>query len=158
MLGLNRPGSSNAAIDLGTDSSSYKLLVLDAVTKDIVAPLIRVDELRNSGVTLHMQIMADRQPIPDVAAVYFVEPSEENVARIVDDASRGIYDTFYLNFSSQIGRELMERLAQDQVDGARARAVQPGEDQGSLCFAFPAGEHGDQQIVVQVARSGGIAP
>ena len=72
MLGLNRPGSSNAAIDLGTDSSSYKLLVLDAVTKDIVSPLIRVDELRNSVVTLHMQIMADRQPIPDVAAVYFV--------------------------------------------------------------------------------------
>jgi hypothetical protein len=72
-----------------------------------------------------MQISSDRQPIPDVAAVYFVEPTEEVVSRIVEDATRGVYDAFYLNFSSHISREMMEKLATGLVEGnAAGRVVQ----------------------------------
>ncbi len=41
--------------------------------QDILAPLLHVNELRRHGVTLHMLLDADRQPIPDVPAVYFVQ-------------------------------------------------------------------------------------
>lgn len=108
-----------------TEDESYKVLVLDSVTKDIVAPLLRVDELRNNGVTLHMQIDSERQPIPDVAAVYFVEPSEENITRIAEDAKQGLYDTFHLNFSSKVSQSMMEKLATHVVEGgASARIAQ----------------------------------
>lgn len=41
--------------------------------QDILAPLLHVNELRKHGVTLHMLLEAERQPIPDVPAVYFVQ-------------------------------------------------------------------------------------
>ena len=58
-----------------------------------------------------MLLDAERQPIPDVPAIYFVQPSEAAVARIVQDVARGLYDTFHLNFSTHIPRPLMEKLA-----------------------------------------------
>ena len=106
------------------DEESYKVLILDDVTKNIVAPLIRVDELRSHGVTLHMQLVSDRQPIPDVSAVYFVEPTEEVIRRIIEDVTKGVYDTFYLNFSSKLSQLMMEKLANGLVEGnASARVV-----------------------------------
>ncbi len=41
--------------------------------QDILAPLLHVNELRKHGVTLHMLLDAERQPIPDVPAIYFVQ-------------------------------------------------------------------------------------
>lgn len=46
-------------------------------------------ELRKHGVTLHMLLDTERQPIPDVPAVYYVQPSEAAVARIVQASGRG---------------------------------------------------------------------
>ena len=53
----------------------------------------------------------ERQPIPDVPAVYFVRATEENVLRIADDAARGLYESMHLNITPALPRALMERLA-----------------------------------------------
>lgn len=55
---------------------------MDKVSQDILATSLRVQDLRDNGVTLHMQLMGDRPPLPDVPAVYFVSPSRENLTRI----------------------------------------------------------------------------
>ncbi|KAI2570846.1 sec1 family domain containing 1 [Homo sapiens] len=34
------------------------------------------------GITLHLLLHSDRDPIPDVPAVYFVMPTEENIDRM----------------------------------------------------------------------------
>lgn len=39
-------------------------------------------KLRKRGVTLHLLLESDREDIPDVPAVYFVEPTAENIQRI----------------------------------------------------------------------------
>ena len=77
MLHFNAPPSA-AGISRHEDDA-YKVLILDHATKDVLAPLLRVNELRRHGVTLHLMLESDRQPIPDVAAVYFVQPTEEAV-------------------------------------------------------------------------------
>ena len=46
--------------------------------------------------------MDKREPIKGVPAVYYVEPTEENVRRIVRDCSAPIYEINYINFSSSI--------------------------------------------------------
>lgn len=43
LLHLNAPASS---LKSGGDDEAYKVLVLDRVTKDIVAPLLRINDLR----------------------------------------------------------------------------------------------------------------
>ena len=117
MLHFNAPqlggggGGGGKGLASGAGEDVYKVLVLDRATQDILAPLLHVNELRRHGVTLHMLLDAERQPIPDVAAVYFVTPSEAAVARICEDVQRGLYDAFHLNFSTHISRPLMEKLA-----------------------------------------------
>lgn len=46
---------------------------MDRFCRDIIAPLLRLNELRRHGVTLHLVLENERQPIPDVPAIYFVQ-------------------------------------------------------------------------------------
>ena len=90
----------------------WKVLILDTYTKQQITPLFNNSDLRKCGVTLHLQIGDKREPIKGVPAVYYVEPTEENVRRIVKDCSSPIYEVNYINFSSSISREMMTLFAQ----------------------------------------------
>lgn len=98
--------------DEGASADEWKVLVYDDVGRDIIAPLLRVADLRKLGVTLHLSLATQRQRIPDVAAVYFIAPTEANVARIIRDVSSAIYESFSLNFTSRLPRGLLETLAE----------------------------------------------
>eukprot|EP00003_Mantamonas_plastica_P022827 TRINITY_DN3953_c0_g1_i8.p1 TRINITY_DN3953_c0_g1~~TRINITY_DN3953_c0_g1_i8.p1 ORF type:complete len:468 (-),score=99.42 TRINITY_DN3953_c0_g1_i8:4-1407(-) len=60
----------------------WKVLVYDEHCRDIIFPLFSVNDLRKFGVTLNLHINTKRQPVADVPAIYFVEPTEENIDRI----------------------------------------------------------------------------
>jgi hypothetical protein len=60
----------------------WKVLVYDRLGQEIISPLLKVNELRENNVTVHLPLVKERFPIPDVPAVYFVEPTQENMKRI----------------------------------------------------------------------------
>lgn len=113
MLNLNQqPNSDGATAVTGSATEEvYKILVLDRYCRDILSPLIHVKDLRKHGITLYFVIDKERQTVPDVPAIYFVQPTPVNIGRIVADASRGLYESFHLNFSSSLPRPLLEELA-----------------------------------------------
>lgn len=100
------PDTSDEAQDV------WKVLVYDTSAREIIAPLLRVADLRSKGVTLHMMLHATRHPIPDVPAVYFVAPTRENVKRVCADSAKGMYASLWVNFTSRISRELLEELGE----------------------------------------------
>nr|XP_018913157.1 PREDICTED: protein sly1 homolog [Bemisia tabaci] len=106
MLNLNESQPSTISYE-----PVWKVLVYDRFGQDIILPLISVKELRELGVTLYVQLHSDRDPIPDVPAIYFCMPSEENLDRIRQDFQNGIYDMYHLNFISAISRQKLEDLA-----------------------------------------------
>lgn len=122
-LNFNSPPGKDAT------SESYKVLVLDRFTKDIIAPLLRLNDLRKHGVTLHLMIENERQPIPDVPAVYFVQPTQSNIDRIVADAAAGLYDTMYLNFTTSVNSKLVEQLAAGAVKAGALQRISKLYDQ-----------------------------
>uniref|UniRef100_A0A7I2YQQ1 Sec1 family domain containing 1 n=1 Tax=Homo sapiens TaxID=9606 RepID=A0A7I2YQQ1_HUMAN len=63
------------------------------------------------GITLHLLLHSDRDPIPDVPAVYFVMPTEENIDRMCQDLRNQLYESYYLNFISAISRSKLEDIA-----------------------------------------------
>ena len=65
-----------------------QVLILDAFTKDLLAPLLKVSELRRHGVTMHLQLHQDRQPIADAPAIYFVCATSDNIQRIIADGAQ----------------------------------------------------------------------
>ena len=61
----------------------------------------------NGLIALH----SERDAVPDVPAVYFCLPSEENLERINRDLESGLYGRFFFNFISPIPRQKLEDLA-----------------------------------------------
>uniref|UniRef100_A0A1B0GMV8 Protein sly1 homolog n=1 Tax=Phlebotomus papatasi TaxID=29031 RepID=A0A1B0GMV8_PHLPP len=106
MLNLNQPQTKTVAAE-----PVWKILIYDRVGQDIISPLISIRELRELGVTLHVQLHSDRDSIPDVPAIYFCAPSDENLGRICQDFQNGLYDVYHLNFISPISRQKLEDLA-----------------------------------------------
>ena len=103
--------------------------MLDQFTKDVIATVLRVQDLRDVGVTLHVyvlllsqvsshstdcnlrQLHSNRPPLPDVPAVYFVTPTLQNVRRIAQDLEKNLYESYLLNFVEPLSRALLEELA-----------------------------------------------
>lgn len=106
MLNFNVPLAKSASTE-----PTWKVLVYDRFGQDIISPLISVRELRELGVTLHLLLHSDRDPIPDVPTIYFVLPTDENIQRITQDFTNQLYDSYFLNFASAISRQKLEDLA-----------------------------------------------
>ncbi|PON78486.1 Sec1-like protein [Trema orientale] len=125
MLNMNQPVNSSGT----ANEEVYKILIYDKFCQNILSPLIHVKDLRKHGVTLYFLIDKDRKPVLDVPAVYFVQPSSANVQRIIADASRSLYDTFHLNFSSSIPRPLLEDLALGTLNSDSISRISKVHDQ-----------------------------
>ena len=69
--------------------------------------------------------MADtpRQKIPDVPAVYFLQPTLENVTIVANDCNQGLYQSAHVNFSSTLSRSLLEHLAEETSKGGGSQRV-----------------------------------
>lgn len=104
-------------------SQTWKVLVYDKFCQEIVAPLLKVGGLRNHGVTVHWNISTERLPVADTPAVYFVEPTEVNIKKIVEDLAKGLYESCYVNFASAVPRGLLEELAKGALQGGAAQKV-----------------------------------
>ncbi|TBU00733.1 transport protein Sec1 [Hamiltosporidium magnivora] len=89
----------------------WKVLILDKKTHEIISPLLKINELRECGVTSHFMLKSNRNRISDTPAIYFVEGNKENVEIIINDIQKGLYVGFYLNFVNSIDRRTLETLA-----------------------------------------------
>jgi hypothetical protein len=107
------PTSSSAAYTsapAGTSHNSWKILIYDKPCRSIISPLLSVSQLRSRGVTLHLLINAERESIPDVPAVYFVEPTRANLSIIAEDCAKRLYSSVHINFVTKLDRSLMEEF------------------------------------------------
>ncbi|CAG8484017.1 9395_t:CDS:2 [Ambispora leptoticha] len=139
MLNLNvkpEPSIPVASSDLmvvpttnNTPDLVWKVLIFDEFGRDIISSVLKVNDLRENGVTVHMLLKSDRQPIADVPAVYFVEPTSENIQRISEDLSRNLYESYYINFTNSIPRPLLEELAAATISSNTSHLIAQVYDQ-----------------------------
>ena len=81
---------------------TFKVLVLDSKSQNMVAPIMNVGSLRNCNILMHLNISQRRERIPDIPCIYLVEPTEENFKQIADDGCRNLYDYFLITFTRPI--------------------------------------------------------
>ncbi|EGC45213.1 golgi transporter Sly1 [Histoplasma capsulatum var. duboisii H88] len=103
----------------------WKVLVFDNLGRDVISSVLRVNDLRTWGVTIHLP----RYPIPDVPVIYFVEPTPENVQLVTSDLSRDIYCRAYVNFISSVPRPLLEDFASQIASTGTSEKVAQVYDQ-----------------------------
>ncbi|KAF9245898.1 Sec1-like protein [Melanogaster broomeanus] len=135
---VSTPAKSGGTAKIPTSTAPpvWKVLVLDHQTKDVLATVLRVQDLRDVGVTLHVQLHSLRPPLPDVPAVYFVAPTPANIRRIAEDLDKCLYESFHLNFVEPLPRALLEELAASVASTGTEALVEQVIDQ-YLSFIAP---------------------
>lgn len=107
----------------------WKVLVLDSTSTSIISSVLRINDLLKSGITMHTLIEHSRSPLPDVPAIYFVQPTRENIERISRDIKDDKYSSFYINFTSTLSRDLLEELARSVAITGKSQNVLQVYDQ-----------------------------
>ncbi|KAI2606208.1 Sec1-like protein [Hypoxylon fragiforme] len=101
----------------------WKVLVFDDLGRDVISSVLRVNDLRSMGVTMHMHLATSRHPIPDVPVIYLVEPNAKNLEGITSDLQKGLYSPAYINFLSSIPRPLLEDFASQTATAGTAEHI-----------------------------------
>lgn len=138
LLSLNPTNHQNLSLTTQRQASesstvspipTWKVLIMDKIAQDVVATSLRVQDLRDQGVTLHMQLHAERPALPDVPAIYFVSPTQANIERIAADLKKGLYASSYINFTSALSRPLLDLFAETVAKDGSAEGVEQVFDQ-----------------------------
>lgn len=120
MLNIGSEGGDQQA---PPSSWKWKVLVYDKFCMEAIAPLLRIGGLRSYAVTLHLNITNERHPVCDVPAVYFLEPTEDNIKMVKSDLAKGLYEGCYINFASAVPRPLLEELARGALEAKAPHKV-----------------------------------
>ncbi|KAK4743879.1 hypothetical protein SAY87_010191 [Trapa incisa] len=99
----------------GDSKSTWKVLIMDKVTVKIMSSSCKMPDITDEGVSLVEDIYRRRQPLPSMDAIYFIQPSKENVIMFLSDMSgkSPLYKKAFVFFSSTISKDLVTQIKRD---------------------------------------------
>ncbi|XP_055817442.1 protein transport Sec1a-like [Solanum dulcamara] len=101
--------------DSGDSRSSWKVLIMDKVTVKVMSSTCKMADITDQGISLVEDLFRRRQPLPTMDAIYYIQPSKENVVMFLSDMSgrEPLYRKAYVYFSSPIPKDLVARIKND---------------------------------------------
>ncbi|CAL9061862.1 unnamed protein product [Musa banksii] len=95
--------------------STWKVLIMDKITVKVISHSCKMADITEEGVSLVEDIYKRRQPLPSMDAVYFIQPTKENVVMFLSDMSgkSPLYKKAYVFFSSPVNKELVAHIKKD---------------------------------------------
>ncbi|CAL5432842.1 unnamed protein product [Camellia sinensis] len=99
----------------GDSKSTWKVLIMDKVTIKILSYSCKMADVTEEGVSLVEDIYRRRQPLPTLDAIYFIQPTKENVNMFLSDMTgrAALYKKAFIFFSSPVPRELVNHIKKD---------------------------------------------
>ncbi|KAK8967365.1 SNARE-interacting protein KEULE [Platanthera guangdongensis] len=103
----------------------WKVLIMDKVTVKIMSCSCKMANITEEGVSLVEDIYKRRQPMPSMDAIYFIQPTKENIVMFLSDMSgrSPLYKKAFVFFSSPISRELVTHIKSDASVRTRIAAL-----------------------------------
>ncbi|GMN32561.1 hypothetical protein TIFTF001_003733 [Ficus carica] len=93
----------------GDSKSTWKVLIMDKLTVKIMSYSCKMADITEEGVSLVEDMYKRRQPLPSMDAIYFIQPTKENVILFLSDMSGR--SPLYRN--SPISKELIAHIKKD---------------------------------------------
>jgi len=95
--------------------SSWKVLIMDKVTTKVMSYSCKMADITEEGISVVEDLNRRRQPFPAMEAVYFIQPSKENVITFMSDMAgkSPLYKKAYVFFSSPISKDLVSHIKRD---------------------------------------------
>lgn len=105
--------------------SNWKVLIMDKVTVKIMSCSCKMADITDEGVSLVEDINKRRQPLPTMDAVYYIQPTKENVVMLLSDMAgrTPLYRDAYVFFSSSVPKDLVNYIKKEQSIKTRLRAM-----------------------------------
>ncbi|XP_020581596.1 SNARE-interacting protein KEULE-like [Phalaenopsis equestris] len=93
----------------------WKVLIMDKLTVKIMSCSCKMANITYEGISLVEDIYKRRQPMPSMDAIYFIQPTRENVVMFLSDMSgrSPLYKRAFVFFSSPISKELVNHIKSD---------------------------------------------
>ncbi|KAH1106331.1 hypothetical protein J1N35_010099 [Gossypium stocksii] len=97
--------------------STWKVLIMDKLTVKVMSYSCKMADITAEGVSLVEDIYRRRQPLPSMDAIYFIQPTKENVIMFLSDMAgrTPLYRKAFVYFSSPISRELVAHIKKDST-------------------------------------------
>ncbi|KAK2651964.1 hypothetical protein Ddye_011820 [Dipteronia dyeriana] len=101
----------------GNSKSTWKVLIMDKLTVKIMSYSCKMADITQEGISLVEDIYRRRQPLPSMDAIYFIQPTKDNVIMFLSDMSgrSPLYKKAYVFFSSPVPRELVAQIKKDST-------------------------------------------
>ncbi|TVU30173.1 hypothetical protein EJB05_21783 [Eragrostis curvula] len=95
--------------------STWKVLIMDKFTVKIMSYACKMADITEEGVSLVEDLYKRRQPLPSLDAIYFIQPTKENIVMFLSDMSgrSPLYKKAYVFFSSPIQKDLVAQIKKD---------------------------------------------
>ncbi|CAL9196207.1 unnamed protein product [Musa hybrid cultivar] len=95
--------------------STWKVLIMDKITVKVMSYSCKMADITEEGVSLVEDLYKRRQPLPSMDAIYFIQPTKENVVRFLADMSgrSPLYRKAFVFFSSPVNKELVTIIKKD---------------------------------------------
>ncbi|XP_019252325.1 PREDICTED: SNARE-interacting protein KEULE isoform X2 [Nicotiana attenuata] len=105
--------------------SAWKVLIMDKLTVKIMSYACKMADITEEGVSLVEDIYKRRQPLPSMDAIYFIQPTKENVVMFLSDMAgkSPLYRKAFVFFSSPIAKELVSYIKRDSSVLSRIGAL-----------------------------------
>ncbi|TYH59390.1 hypothetical protein ES332_D08G219100v1 [Gossypium tomentosum] len=96
---------------------TWKVLIMDKLTVKVMSYSCKMGDITAEGVSLVEDIYRRRQPLPSMDAIYFIQPTKENVIMFLSDMAgrTPLYRKAFVYFSSPISRELVAHIKKDST-------------------------------------------
>ncbi|GKU95455.1 hypothetical protein SLEP1_g8812 [Rubroshorea leprosula] len=109
----------------GDSKSTWKVLIMDKLTVRIMSCACKMADITQEGVSLVEDIYRRRQPLPSMDAIYFIQPTKENVGMFLSDMAgrTPLYKKAYVFFSSPVSKELVAHIKKDSTVLPRISAL-----------------------------------
>ncbi|CAL1401282.1 unnamed protein product [Linum trigynum] len=99
----------------GDSRSTWKVLIMDKLTVKIMSYACKMADITQEGVSLVEDIYKRRQPLPSMDAIYFIQPTKENIIMFLSDMSgkSPLYKKAYVFFSSPVSLDLVTHIKRE---------------------------------------------
>lgn len=98
--------------------TDWKVLVMDQLTTRIISAACKMHDIMAEGITIVEDIFKDREPLPDMEAVYFISPSTATIDRLIADFEQRVeplYKAAHIFFTQACDDENFNRLSKSKV-------------------------------------------
>mmetsp|Transcript_3896 Transcript_3896/g.4316 ORF Transcript_3896/g.4316 Transcript_3896/m.4316 type:complete len:662 (+) Transcript_3896:26-2011(+) len=117
LVALTRKRILRDVIAAARPKSGFAVLVVDALTTQIISACCTYDEVVGAGIILIEPLERKRQPLP-MEAIYFISPTRKSVQTMINDFRKTMmYTKCHIFFSSHLDDNLFHTISQERIVG-----------------------------------------